>query len=1027
MVTLSSARGVRLGDGLQLLGSRRVHITLLFLVSTLVTGLYFIPANAQAPAPQGSDPTNQTFTIFEQYEANALDSIRQNWTQQNEELSRVLNWTASYQHPCNVSAYTAIDVDYSYEGAWSGVVCTPILRTSNVTGNYYDVSVTRLHLYGSNSSCSSDPVVTSVDYPQCDFTGIKGVLPPAIGNLTNLESLVLVHNPKLTGPVPMEIWKLPNLVRFSLYNNSLIGTLPTSDDLNTSSYLQVIRLNNNNFSGSVRVSSQGTLFSSSLDFLDLSYNQLNGTVDLRGLNSNGSSALNDLRLNNNNFSGTFSTGPSLDPTLLDLSYNAFTDIKFANYTGDHSFTRLNSTVYMPSLSYFYVNNNQLSGPFPMEIVGSSLLFVHVNGNKYSGSLDFRGLDNITLNCTSMNFSNNNFDGSFFSGHTFNPKVLDLSNNNFRNISFDVYNGTTDIYMPSLESLYIQNNNFSGQFPDFVSETSGLQILNMENNNFSGKFPEQILKAPLLHTLNMENNKFNGEFPEQLLKAPGLKTLYAGQNYFSILQLPEIKYENLTIYEGIFLTNNSITEVQYARNEGPFTQNNLLFSNYLFLGGNPYCNNINSLLLSRICRMNPDQATLSLNDAHKFSTQTKIIIGTSISTFGIILLIIALYVWRLMGRIQTLGIILKEFEKKEVKPNLYSYKDIKLATNNFDKQNKIGEGGFGVVYKGELLDGTVVAVKKLTMSSSQMLSEFLNEIVVISGLKHRNLVKLKGCCLGDGDQRMLVFEYVENKNLAEALLLHGDILENFEPPSLDWAARFNIIVGIARGLLYLHEDSESPVIHRDIKATNILLDKDYNAKIADFGLAYLFPTLDSEETHLTLMQVAGTRGYCSPEYAVHGHISTALDVYSFGILILEIISGRKCIDSQKSGDEVYLREWAWKLFEGGVLITLIDSKMKHSPSDLEAIARAISVALACVQYKTAKRPKMHDVIPMLLGNMPIGDLHVAAEGGEVLGGVASSSSTTRSDTTSSLWENDQRRIDECSLLSDIHEIELSARG
>ncbi|KAG0557614.1 hypothetical protein KC19_11G144000 [Ceratodon purpureus] len=1003
MATMSSARGVRLCDGLQVLGCRQLHITLLFLVCTQLVGLYCIPANAQAPAPLEPDPTKQNFTIFKQYEAHALDSIRQNWTQQNEELSRVLNWASSYQHPCHVSTKTSYYDEY--EGAWRGVLCTPILRTINATGNFYDVSVTTLQLYGSNSSCGYDPVVED-DYPQCNFTGIKGVLPPEIGNLTNIERIYIVHNPELTGPVPIEIWKMPNLVTIWLRNNSLMGTLPTSNDLNPSSKLKNVRLNNNNFSGSLRVSSLGTLFSSSLDILDLRFNQLNGTVDLRGLNSDAASNLSYLNLNNNNFSGSFSSGPSFNPFSLYLSNNAFTVLKFANYTEDYGITtpRLNSILYMPTLNEFYVSNNQLSGPFPVEIMTARPWYLDVSGNKYSGSLDFRSMDNISdfsLNVTLMNFSNNNFHGSFFSGRAFNPIELDLSNNYFSNISFDGYNGTTDVYMPSLESLYIQNNNLSG-FPNFISKKSMLKVL------------------------NMENNKFNGEFPGQLLKAPDLLTLHAGQNYFSSIQLPDIQIQNFSTWTGVFLTNNSFGNIQYAT-QGPYSENNLQFSDYLFLGGNPYCNNINSLLLSRICRMNPDEETLSLHDAQKLSTKTKIVIGTSTSTFGIILLIIAFYVWRLMGRIQSLSIILKEFEKKEVKPNLYSYKEIKLATKNFDKRNKVGEGGFGVVYKGELLDGTVVAVKKLTMSSSQMLSEFLNEIVVISGLKHRNLVKLKGCCLGDGDQRMLVFEYVENKNLAEALLLHGDILEDCEPPSLDWAARFNIIVGIARGLLYLHEDSQSPVIHRDIKATNILLDKDYNAKIADFGLAYLFPTLNTEETHLTLVQIAGTRGYCSPEYAQHGHISTALDVYSFGILILEIISGRKSIDLQKSGEEVYLREWAWKLFEAQVTTTLIDSRMKHSSSDLEAITRATTVALACVQYKAANRPKMHDVVLMILGNMPIVDLFKTFEDGGVLGGVASSFDITRSDTSSSLWENDHPRVDEYSLLSGIHEIELSARS
>jgi serine/threonine protein kinase len=269
--------------------------------------------------------------------------------------------------------------------------------------------------------------------------------------------------------------------------------------------------------------------------------------------------------------------------------------------------------------------------------------------------------------------------------------------------------------------------------------------------------------------------------------------------------------------------------------------------------------------------------------------------------------------------------------------------------------------------------------------------------------------------------MLVFEYVENKNLAQILSL-SDPIGSVEPPSLDWSTRFNIIVGTARGLAYLHEDLQPPVIHRDIKASNILLNMNYNPKIADFGLAYLFPGVENEATHLTLMQVAGTRGYCSPEYALHGHISTALDVYSFGILTLEVVSGRKSIDLSKPEEEMYIREWARRQFKAQEIMTLIDSKMQHSSTDLEAIRRVIGVALASVQYKAANRPKMHDVVPMLLGSMPLRNFDGLFKSEEGLGDIASNFTTT-SNTTSSLGDNENFCMDESCLLSNACNIEM----
>ncbi|CAN5959541.1 unnamed protein product [Sphagnum jensenii] len=301
----------------------------------------------------------------------------------------------------------------------------------------------------------------------------------------------------------------------------------------------------------------------------------------------------------------------------------------------------------------------------------------------------------------------------------------------------------------------------------------------------------------------------------------------------------------------------------------------------------------------------------------------------------------------------------KFAKQQVQPTLYSYNVLSRATGDFHQDNKLGEGGFGVVYKGILLDGTTVAIKLLTTKSHQGIDDFLNEVVSITGVRHKNLVKLKGCCL-HRTQRLLVYEYVENKNLAEALW--GSKME--DNIFLDWPTRFHILVGIARGLVYLHEDLQPCIIHRDIKASNILLDNNLNAKIADFGLARLF----SDDQSKLFTQVAGTIGYMSPEYATLGQLSTKVDVYSFGILLLEIISGRKAI-LQNATTNIYLVEWAWSLHKTNMLISLVDQKLHNIIVESE-MRRVINVALLCVQVETTKRPIMSEVLSMLQGEMDL---------------------------------------------------------
>jgi len=218
----------------------------------------------------------------------------------------------------------------------------------------------------------------------------------------------------------------------------------------------------------------------------------------------------------------------------------------------------------------------------------------------------------------------------------------------------------------------------------------------------------------------------------------------------------------------------------------------------------------------------------------------------------------------------------------VNPELiFKYHILREATSNFKAENKLGEGGFGSVFKGVLPDGREVAVKRLKIGSRQGNAEFLNEANLISRVQHRNLVKLLGCCV-ECSERLLVYEYLQNSSLDKI------IFDTTKGHSLKWSERYEIIVGIARGLAYLHEQSVIRIIHRDIKASNILLDNKQKPKIADFGLAKLFA---EDESHVST-RVAGTLGYMAPEYALRGQLTEKADVFSFGVLLLEIVSGRK---------------------------------------------------------------------------------------------------------------------------------------
>ncbi|XP_050279135.1 G-type lectin S-receptor-like serine/threonine-protein kinase At1g67520 [Quercus robur] len=285
-------------------------------------------------------------------------------------------------------------------------------------------------------------------------------------------------------------------------------------------------------------------------------------------------------------------------------------------------------------------------------------------------------------------------------------------------------------------------------------------------------------------------------------------------------------------------------------------------------------------------------------------------------------------------------------------SVFNYAYVMTATNNFAPQNKLGEGGFGEVYMGELLTGQKIAIKRLSRNSGQGILEFKNELILISKLQHMNLVKLLGFCL-HGEERMLIYEYMPNKSL-DSFLFDAN-----KSKLLDWQKRFGIIEGVAQGLLYLHKYSRLRVIHRDLKASNILLDENMNPKISDFGMARIF---QQNELEANTKRVVGTYGYMSPEYAMEGVFSIKSDVYSFGVLMLEILSGRKNNSFFKTEHLFNLVGYAWELWNEGTALDLMDPALDDSYMD--QMLRCVHVGLLCVEDSAIDRPAMSDVLAML---------------------------------------------------------------
>ncbi|XP_020227245.1 probable LRR receptor-like serine/threonine-protein kinase At1g56140 [Cajanus cajan] len=784
----------------------------------------------------------------------------------------------------------------------------------------------------------------------------SGSLPSELGKLTKLEQLYF-DSSGISGPIPSTFANLRNLVTVWASDMELTGKIP--DFIGSWSKLQTLRFEGNSFNGS----------------LPSSFSNLTSLTELRisGL-SNGSSSLEFVRnmksltileLRNNNISGSIPStiGEFQNLTQLDLSFN--------NITGQI----LESIFNLSSLSYLFLGNNKLSGTLPTQ-KSSSLRNIDLSYNNLSGSLPtWVNEQNLQLNLVANNLT---IDGSNTSGL---PIGINCLQKNFpcnrgagRYYDFAIKCGGNQIRSTD-GTVYEMDNATLGPATYFVTDTDKWAVSNVGlftgsnnpvfkssvSNQFTGTVNPELFQTARLsasslryYGLGLENGFYNItlQFAETAILDSTNTWKSLGRRVFDIYIQGTRVLKDFDIQKEAGGVSYRAVQKQFR-----FEVSENYLEIHLFWAGKGTCcipaQGTYGPLIQAIHAIPDFIPSVSNKPPSNKKNRTGLIVGIVIGVGAVCFLSVFAIFCIIQRRKrhddneELLGI--------DTKPYTFSYSELKNATNDFNVENKLGEGGFGPVYKGTLNDGRVIAVKQLSVGSHQGKSQFITEIATISAVQHRNLVKLYGCCI-EGSKRLLVYEYLENKSLDQALF--GNCL------TLNWSTRYDICLGVARGLTYLHEESRLRIVHRDVKASNILLDYELIPKISDFGLAKLY---DDKKTHIST-RVAGTIGYLAPEYAMRGHLTEKADVFSFGVVALELVSGRLNSDSNLEGDKVYLLEWAWQLHENNQIIDLVDPRL--SEFNEEEVKRVVGIALLCTQTSPTLRPSMSRVVAMLSGDIEV---------------------------------------------------------
>ncbi|KAG7598552.1 Protein kinase-like domain superfamily [Arabidopsis suecica] len=763
-------------------------------------------------------------------------------------------------------------------------------------------------------------------------------IPPELGNLTNLEVMWLTEC-HLVGQIPDSLGQLSKLVDLDLALNDLIGHIPPS--LGGLTNVVQIELYNNSLTGEIPPE-LGNL--KSLRLLDASMNQLTGKIPDELCRV----PLESLNLYENNLEGELPASIALSPNLYELRIfgNRLTG-ELPKDLGKNS-----------PLRWLDVSENEFSGELPADLCAKGeleeLLIIH---NSFSGAIPESFSDCKSL--TRIRLAYNRFSGSVPTGFW---------------------------GLPHVNLLELVNNSFSGEISKSIGGASNLSLLILSNNEFTGSLPEEIGSLDNLNQLSASGNKFSGSLPDSLMKLGELGTLDLHGNQFSGELTPGIK------------SWKKLNELNLADNEFsgkiPDEIGSLSVLNYLDLSGNMFSGKIpvslQSLKLNQLNlsynRLSGDLPPSLAKDMYKNSFignpglcgDIKGLCGSESEAKkrGYVWLLRSIFV--LAAMVFVAGVAWFYFKYRTFKKaramerskwTLMSFHKLGFSEHeileSLDEDNVIGAGASGKVYKVVLTNGETVAVKRLWTGSVKETGDcdpekgnkpgvqdeaFEAEVETLGKIRHKNIVKL-WCCCSTRDCKLLVYEYMPNGSL-------GDLLHSSKGGMLGWQTRFKIILDAAEGLSYLHHDCVPPIVHRDIKSNNILIDGDYGARVADFGVAKAVDLTGKAPKSMSV--IAGSCGYIAPEYAYTLRVNEKSDIYSFGVVILEIVTRKRPVDPELG--EKDLVKWVCTTLDQKGIEHVIDPKLDSCFKD--EISKILNVGLLCTSPLPINRPSMRRVVKML---------------------------------------------------------------
>nr|ATN97048.1 leucine-rich repeat receptor kinase [Linum usitatissimum] len=812
------------------------------------------------------------------------------------------------------------------------------------------------------TSCTS---LQTLDISVNNFTGEIPI--PVLLKMVSLKRILLSYN-NFVGELSDSFSAMMNLESLDVSSNDLKGQIPTGICQNPNGNLKEIFFQNNQFTGSIPASLSNC---TQLTSLHLSFNYLTGTIppSLGSLTK-----LQDLKLWFNQLHGEIPLEimsiPNLQTLILDFneltgsipsSISNSTNLNWISLSNNKLHGEIPSSIgKLDSLAILKLSNNSLQGPIPDELGDcKSLIWLDLNTNELTGSIPsnlFKQSGKIAVNfITGKRFvflKNEKSDychgtGNLlefagirpenldrvsarhpcnftrvYGGHT-QPTFNDNGSMIFLGLSYNLLTGTIPKEIGTMSYLYIMNfghNNLSGNIPQELGDLKGINILDLSSNSLGGTIPQSMTGLSLLTEIDLSNNHLTGTIPEM------------GQ--FETFQ--DRSFLNNSGLCGIPLPPCGSPSPNSPQKSHRRRQASLIWSVAMGLLFSFLCIFVAFFISSEVKRRKrkKEEANLDVFMENHNNSQS----GNANTS------------WKLTGAREALSISLSTFDRPLRR---LTFADLLQATSGFHNDSLIGSGGFGDVYKAQLKDGSIVAIKKLIQISGQGDREFTAEMETIGKIKHRNLAPLLGYCKV-GEERLLVYEYMKYGSLED--VLHDQTKSGI---TLNWNARRKIAIGAARGLAFLHHNCSPHIIHRDMKSSNVLLDENLEPRVSDFGMARHMSAMD---THLSVSTLAGTPGYVPPEYYQSFRCSVKGDVYSYGVVLLELLTGRRPTDSADFGDN-NLVGWAKqhaKLRISNVFDPLL---MKEDPGLEIELLQHLKVACACLEDRQWKRPTMIQVMAM----------------------------------------------------------------